>query len=80
MVDHDSLARLEARLDTLESRTAYQEHWLDQLDRAVADQERRLAELLRLSELMQQRLREQRHALDDRIGDFDPAQETPPHY
>lgn len=80
MPDHESLASLAARLEALESRTAHQEHWLDQLDEAVASQERRLQELLRLSSLMQKRLREQQQALSDQHEDFDASQELPPHY
>ncbi len=81
MTDDDTLARLERRLEDLESRQAYQEHWLDTLDHAVAEQERRLTQLERLGELMQQRLREQHQALQDRDDDGYPAaDEVPPHY
>ncbi len=50
-------ASLATRLDALESRIAYQEHWLDTLDEAVAGQERRLAQLERINALMQEKLR-----------------------
>ncbi|WP_089658992.1 SlyX family protein [Franzmannia pantelleriensis] len=80
MPDRDSLAALTARLETLENRTAHQEHWLDQLDEAVASQEQRLQELMRLNALMQKRLREQQQALNDQAEGFDPGQELPPHY
>ncbi|WP_458524865.1 SlyX family protein [Onishia taeanensis] len=77
MQDHDWLARLEG----LESRIAYQEHWLDTLDQAVAAQETRLAALERMSELMQARLRQQQHALNDSQGDQASLDdERPPHY
>ncbi|ERS91704.1 SlyX family protein [Halomonas sp. PBN3] len=72
---------LEARLEALESRIAYQEHWLDTLDEAVATQERRLARLERINDLMQQKLREQQQALQE--GDAAqprPEDELPPHY
>ncbi|WP_355659530.1 SlyX family protein [Halomonas salifodinae] len=75
------LARLEARLEALESRIAYQEHWLETLDQAVADKERRLDHLERLSQLMQARLREQHHALQEQEGGgYSPEDEVPPHY
>lgn len=74
---HDLMARLEA----LESRIAYQEHWLDTLDQAVAAQERRLATLERINDLMQEKIREQQRALQE--GDATapgPMDEVPPHY
>lgn len=77
MQDHDWLARLEG----LESRIAYQEHWLDTLDQAVAAQETRLAGLERMSELMQAKLRQQQRALYDSQGDQASFEdERPPHY
>ena len=56
---------LAARLEALESRIAYQEHWLDTLDQAVAGQERRLAQLERINALMQEKLRDQQQALQE---------------
>ncbi|MCG6658324.1 SlyX family protein [Halomonas campisalis] len=74
----DELAR---RLDALESRVAYQEHWLDTLDEAVATQERRLAQLERINELMQHKLREQHQALQEVEATAPrPGDEVPPHY
>ena len=74
----DELAR---RLEALESRIAYQEHWLDTLDAAVAGQERRLTRLERLNALMQERLRDQRQALQDQDATAPrPEDERPPHY
>lgn len=84
MSDNDTLARLEQRFEALESRLAYQEHWLDTLDRAVVEKERRLAQLERISELMQRRLREQQQALQGQEGadggEYRPEDEVPPHY
>ncbi|WP_416138180.1 SlyX family protein [Halomonas sp. HK25] len=74
----DALAE---RLEALESRIAYQEHWLDTLDEAVATQERRLTRLERINDLMQEKLRDQQRALQE--GDATapgPADEVPPHY
>jgi len=72
---------LNERLEALESRIAYQEHWLDTLDQAVAGQETRLAKLERINALMQQKIREQQQALQE--GDAAtprPEDELPPHY
>ena len=81
MANDDTLVHLERRLEAMESRLAYQEHWLDTLDRAVAGQEQRLTQLERLGELMQRRLRDQQQALqglDD--DDYRLEDEVPPHY
>ncbi|MCE8016758.1 SlyX family protein [Halomonas sp. MCCC 1A17488] len=72
---------LATRLEALESRIAYQEHWLDTLDQAVAAQERRLAQLERINALMQEKLRDQQRALQDSEMAAPSAQdEVPPHY
>lgn len=69
------------RLEALESRLAYQEHWLDSLDAAVAQQERRLMQLERLGNAMQARLQELRASHSDLQGDMPgPEDELPPHY
>ncbi|MFY0989362.1 SlyX family protein [Halomonas sp. C05BenzN] len=74
-------ADLARRLDGLESRIAYQEHWLDTLDEAVATQERRLARLERINDLMQEKIREQQRALQEIDADGPrPEDEVPPHY
>nr|WP_133483610.1 SlyX family protein [Halomonas ventosae] len=74
-------AELARRLEALESRIAYQEHWLDTLDAAVAGQEQRLARLERLNALMTERLRDQRRALQESdTSTPHPADEVPPHY
>ncbi len=69
-----SPAELAQRLEYLESRLAHQEHWLDTLDQAVFQQERRLEKLEQLSGLMRERLREQHQALQasDPQGDQRP--------
>jgi SlyX protein len=74
-------AWLARRLEALESRLAYQEHWLDTLDEAVAQQEKRLTQLERINALMQEKLRDQQRALQE--GDAAPPRpedEVPPHY
>jgi SlyX protein len=72
---------LAARLEALESRIAYQEHWLDTLDEAVATQERRLAQLERINTLMQEKLRDQQRTLQEAETAAPSAQdEVPPHY
>jgi SlyX protein len=84
MIDAEAPEALKARFEALESRLAYQEHWLDTLDQAVAAQERRLAQLERLGGLLQSRLREQHQALMEMEGmsstTLEPRDETPPHY
>ncbi|MCE0733454.1 SlyX family protein [Halomonas sp. G15] len=72
---------LNERLEALESRIAYQEHWLDTLDQAVAAQETRLAKLERINALMQQKIREQQRALQESdAAQPRPEDELPPHY
>ncbi|WP_228716904.1 SlyX family protein [Billgrantia pellis] len=72
---------LAARFEELESRIAYQEHWLETLDEAVASQERRLAQLERINALMQKTLREQQRALQEAdMTAPGPQDEMPPHY
>lgn len=88
MTNRDSLAsreaNLEARLIELESRLAYQEHWLDGLDKALAQQHLRLETLERMGELLRRRLREQQQAIQAQEtgggGDAFPVDERPPHY
>ncbi|WP_251977024.1 SlyX family protein [Salinicola avicenniae] len=72
---------LEARLEALESRLAFQEDWLETLDKLVREQSGETQRLGRLNELLQQRLREQRQAIDDMGADLPrPEDELPPHY
>ncbi|EWH03463.1 SlyX family protein [Halomonas sp. BC04] len=74
-------AWLLSRLETLESRIAHQEHWLDTLDEAVAAQEKRLTHLERINSVMQQKLRDQQQALlDVDMASPRPEDEVPPHY
>lgn len=81
MTNDVTLARLEERMEALESQLAYQEHWLDTLDQAIANKEKRLAHMERLSELMQRRLHEQQQALQGLDDDeYRPEDEVPPHY
>ncbi|MDT0502294.1 MULTISPECIES: SlyX family protein [Halomonas] len=72
---------LDERLTALESRIAYQEHWLDTLDQAVAAQETRLTRLERINDLMQRKIREQQQALQEGDAAAPSAEdELPPHY
>ncbi|SDN49336.1 SlyX family protein [Vreelandella arcis] len=77
-----SPAELVQQFESLESRLAYQEHWLDTLDQAVAQQERRLTTLEQLSALMRERLREQHQALQSGNAPdaARPEDDIPPHY
>ncbi|KXS39711.1 MAG: SlyX protein [Halomonadaceae bacterium T82-2] len=81
MIENGTLiSRLEAHIEALESRLAYQEHWLDTLDRAAVQQEQRLSQLERMNELMQQRLRDQNQALESLSPEPGASDERPPHY
>lgn len=85
-----SPAALDARLEELETRLAYQEDWLDTLDQTVVDQQRRLDALEKISALMRARLRERSHEPSHELShepaktpgesDAPPADERPPHY
>lgn len=71
----------EARLDELESRLAFQDDWLETLDRLVREQASELERLTRVNTLMRERLSEQRQAIDDLGGDMPTMEdELPPHY
>ena len=82
MTETLSPAELYQRIETLETRLAFQEDWLDTLDHAVTDQARRLDKLEQISALMRQRLREQQHALqaDNDMPASRPEDDIPPHY
>ncbi|MEC8917277.1 SlyX family protein [Salinicola sp. MIT1003] len=80
-VEPTSRMSLEARLDALESRVAFQDDWLETLDRLVREQASELEKLTRLNQLMRERLSEQRQAIDELGGDVPrPEDELPPHY
>jgi SlyX protein len=80
-VEPPSRTSLEARLDALESRVAFQDDWLETLDRLVREQASELEKLTPLNQLMRERLSEQRQAIDDLGGDTPrPEDELPPHY
>lgn len=70
------------RLDALETRLAYQEDWLDTLDRALTAQDRRVAHLERTNALLRERLRDLRQNVETLGDDSAPAphDEIPPHY
>ncbi|MEQ7872100.1 SlyX family protein [Chromohalobacter salexigens] len=70
------------RLDALETRLAYQEDWLDTLDRALTAQDRRVAHLERINALLRERLRDLRQNVETLCDDSAPAphDEIPPHY
>ena len=82
MTETLSPAELYQRIETLETRLAFQEDWLDTLDHAVTDQARRLDKLEQISALMRQRLREQQYALqtDNETAAPRPEDDIPPHY
>ncbi|MGS2742660.1 SlyX family protein [Halomonas sp. LS-001] len=82
MTETLSPAELYQRIETLETRLAFQEDWLDTLDHAVTDQARRLDKLEQVSVLMHQRLREQQYALqtDNDTAEPRPEDDIPPHY
>ncbi|MFB9866597.1 SlyX family protein [Vreelandella sulfidaeris] len=77
-----SSSELAQRFESIESRLAHQEHWLDTLDQAVIQQERRLEKLEQLSGLMREQLREQHQALqaNESQDGQRPEDDIPPHY
>jgi SlyX protein len=82
MTETLSPAELYQRIETLETRLAFQEDWLDTLDQTVARQAQRLDKLERISDLMRQRLREQQQGqpTDNETAASLPEDEIPPHY
>lgn len=66
----------EQRFADLETRLAYQEHTIDQLDRALAAQQQRLEVLESLCEELARRV----HELTDPVGRSSAVDERPPHY
>jgi len=82
MTETLSPAELCQRIETLETRLAFQEDWLDTLDQSLAQQAQRLDKLERISDLMRQRLREQQQdqPTDNETAASRPEDEIPPHY
>ncbi|NOG30636.1 SlyX family protein [Halomonas sp. TBZ9] len=82
MTETLSPAELYQRIETLETRLAFQEDWLDTLDHTVAQQAKRLDKLERISDLMRQRLHEQQKGqqTDNETALSRPEDEIPPHY
>jgi len=79
--DSSSRTTTEARLETLESRLAFQDDWLETLDRLVREQATELERLTRVNTLLRTRLSEQRQAIDELGGEMpQPEDELPPHY
>ncbi len=66
----------EERLIALESRLAYQEHTLGELNEALVAQQRQLDALERTCELLRQRL----SALGEEGAGGEEAEKPPPHY
>ncbi len=64
------------RLADLETRLAYQEHTIDQLDEALAAQQRRIELLEALCEELARRLRD----IADPVERSPSGEQRPPHY
>ena len=64
------------RLDRLESLYAEQEHLIEGLNAALANQDRELVRLRDQVETLSRRLQ----SLKDGLSDIDPAHDKPPHY
>lgn len=68
------------QIEALETRLAFQEDWLESLDRTVIEQGRQIERLERMNTLLQQRLREQGDAQNRFASMPSPEDERPPHY
>ena len=68
------------QIEALETRLAFQEDWLESLDRTVIEQGRQIERLERMNTLLQQRLREQGDAQNRFSAVPSPEDERPPHY
>ncbi len=80
-VDSPSRMTTDARFEALESRLAFQDDWLETLDRLVREQATELERLTRANTLLRTRLSEQRQAIDELGGETpQPEDELPPHY
>ncbi|MCX2524312.1 SlyX family protein [Larsenimonas rhizosphaerae] len=75
-----ALAEVVSRLTDMESRTTYQEDWLEQLDATIISQQRHIDRLERQLQLAQQKL--QRLDNDDgpHQDNWQPSDDLPPHY
>ncbi|WP_414500918.1 MULTISPECIES: SlyX family protein [unclassified Zymobacter] len=68
------------QIEALETRLAFQEDWLESLDRTVIEQGRQIERLERMNALLQQRLREQGET-QNRFSPMPSLEdERPPHY
>lgn len=70
------LRDMAARIDTLETRIAYQDEAIEELNKVVVDQWARLDHVQRRLEGLQERIRE----LQDRAGPEQHDEPPPPHY
>lgn len=68
------------QIEALETRLAFQEDWLESLDRTVIEQGRQIERLERMNTLLQQRLREQGDAQNRFSSQPSLEDERPPHY
>lgn len=68
------------QIEALETRLAFQEDWLESLDRTVIEQRRQIERLERMTTLLQQRLGEQGDAQHRFTSTLSPEDERPPHY
>lgn len=72
---------LQARLEALETRLAFQDDWIDTLDSTLIAQQRQIELLERRTALLQHKLRDQHDALARMSGsDSSLDDERPPHY
>lgn len=70
------MADLEARIQKLEERAAFQDDALQKLDDAMANQQRQLLDLQRRVRLLAEQLRKVEQLLPPEASELDP----PPHY
>lgn len=81
MAEDASLTPLLERLDTLETRLAFQEDWLDTLDQTLIAQQRHIEQLERHTAMLQHKLRDQNDTLSRLSGtELSLDDERPPHY
>ena len=75
--DSHSPSELLARLDKLEVSLAFAESEVEQLNRALSAQDKRVERLERLIEVMASRIKQ---SLSSTIESFDPEADRPPHF